>query len=76
MTDKVVTLQPKGRKIKVTLEDVVSKVVAAKPKAVLVIGELEGKEVLYFQTEGVTNERALWLIEQIKLLMVTGELDE
>lgn len=76
MTDNVTPIRPRGKKTDITLEDMVSKVVAAKPSGVLIIGELDGKEVLYFQTKGMTNERALWLIEQIKLLMVTGELED
>lgn len=76
MTDNVTPLRPRGKKTKVTLQDIVSKVVAANPRGVVVIGELDSKEVLYFQTEGMTNERALWLIEQIKLLLVTGEMEE
>lgn len=75
MTDKIVPLR-KGKAVKITLEDAITKVVAVRPRECMVIGESQdGSEILFFHS-GTTKERALWLIEQIKLLLLTGELDD
>lgn len=72
----IIELKPKGRRKKITIESALEQVIAAKPREVIVLANSEdGKEILYFHT-GATNERALWLLEQIRIMLVTGELEE
>lgn len=73
--NNVTEIRPKGRKKKITMDVAMKTVLDSKPKEIIVIGLTDNADLTFFHS-GQTQESCLWLLEQVKLLLVTGELKE
>lgn len=70
----VIEFKPKGRRAKITNETALKQILELNPTEMVVVARVKDELVAFHS--GHTGGEMLWLLEQVKLALINGELGE